>query len=171
MPKRKGYTKPQTKALLRTPFGGDNSTLYNRIASKSGKTRDAVYQQHKRLHEKGLINAGGKAATVKVNKLKTAKVTAIPAQKGASFTLYSLYSDVEVSGTHETDKFKERMRPLINAMDVYDPKGTRHVVPFETSKAGLLRIWLKSSPDFKGKEFTVKSVAGNKSTSLLIRKS
>lgn len=169
--KTRSYSEKQLQLLRDTPFKQDNSALYWDLAKKWGRSYGSIYQAHKRVASKSKRTTSVKSATVKAKMVEIPKVSATPAQKGANLVLYSLYSGIEIGGTHETDKFKERMRPLINSMDVYDPAGTRHAVPFDVNKTGILRHWLKTNPDFKGKEFTIRSIAGNKNAALLVRRS
>jgi hypothetical protein len=96
-------------------------------------------------------------------------VVPVPAAKGDKIVFYVLEEGAEVGPRGETEMLRERIKPLVNAMDVYDPRGTRHAIPIETSKVGSIRSWL--TQEFPDKTFAISSIAGNDKGSRITRKS
>lgn len=166
MPKKKGYTKPQIKAFLRTPFGGDNSKFYDDMVLRTGKTRDAIYQQHKRLHSKN-SSARTKSAPAKVvlTKPNSAPPTPIPMQKGDDIQAYVLENlDSSWAVRSDTAEIIEKLEPIIDAMEI--GQGT----PFYTVNQTSVRRWLTQEKEKTGKVFTIKTIRDNETMKRIVRK-
>ena len=162
MAKQKPYGKREENALLKIPAGTGNAQAFREHAKKYGRTEASVYQKHKTLHSAVTVVTPPK---VKVTAIKTSKIVAVPS--GNTVNMYTLETGAEVGVNAETLALRDRLRPQLEAMDVYDAFGTRHSIPVESSKVGSLRNWINAH--FKGKTYSI--VTQDKNVSRIIRKS
>jgi hypothetical protein len=165
------------KARLLSIQRGPNQKKFLTKAAKTFKREyNALYAAWSMLlKENNLWGTPGKSAanvSPAVRRLisspQKGPVVAVPAKKGNEIVAYVLEEGADVGGRGETEVLRDKLRPLIEKMDVYDPTGTRHAIPIETSKAGSLRTWLQS--EFTAKDFKIVSIHDNQKMSRIIRK-
>lgn len=165
---KKPYGKRETNALMKiSPSDPKRRELIKAHAIKFGRSNDVVYQQHKRLHLKSTVKRVLQMAPVVATRKK---VVAVAAANDANIVPYVLETGADMGQRTEFDMLKDRLKPLIEAMDVYDPNTTRHAVPVYTVKTSALRGWLTSDPSFKNKQFRIEVITGNKEMSRIFRK-
>lgn len=169
----KPYGKREENAIAKiTP--GDQKAIQAH-ATKWNRTYDSVYQKVRSAN-----GAGRKIAThglIRVSPIKVVpsrivpkKIVAVAAGTGTNIATYVLEEGAVIAPRSEADIVKDRLRPYLNAMEVYDATGSRHAIAIETSKTGMVRHFLNSDPEFAKKAWTISTVVDNPKVSRIFRK-
>lgn len=164
---RKPYTKRESKALAKIKLGEIDKI--KKHATKYGRTYDAVYQ---RIRHASLENSVQAATSVpsKAAPKNPADIIAVPAAKGANIVPYEFEEGADMGSRSEADVVKDQLRPMLEKMEIYDPRGTRHSITIPAHKVSMIRSWLSSDAELKKKSFTISGIPDNRKMSRIFRK-
>lgn len=174
------YTESQKNRLLKIPYskgkGGSHVAKLQALAKKWKRSNETVWQTWKRLHTSSKtvsIRSTVKVQPIRIvsSRITPKKITAVAAGSGANITPYVLESGADITPRTAMDITKDRLRPVLEAMEVYNANGTRHTIPVNSSEAGSLRNWLTGDPELSKKGWSISTIPDNPKMSRIYRKS
>lgn len=168
-------TNLRRKKIENLNDGPDRVGAIKRMAKAWGvdmkKVRDIWYNVHNAAGKKGPTTGLTRTSSgkVSVRALAAVKIKSVVAPSDPKDVKpFTLEEGAIIGTTSDTDKFRDSILPLAAKMDIYDPKGTRHTVPFPIGKRYAVLGWLRQI--FPDREYGTVNIKDNKEYARLYRK-